>query len=529
MKKGLKMLVLGACIAFGVFGVFACGGGSKGGGNDCVYYLAGKSLGTAFPNVWYEKYTAISDIPDTIHFSAGATANTYTLTIDLYKSDQFCILTVGKGWTGQIGGDKVSPLSENMTDQLSSQDNGNGGRNFYCGVAGNYTITLDQSSETPVVTYVRNGDPIKAIHVDWNYYIKGEKVTAGTTRYTDYVKFKANTDKNEYTLEIGLQADDKITFPSIMVEDNDQKPEYTSADFTLSADSAAVIEAESATAEGATEPTPTGKYKIKGGVGTYKFTITEDENDARTLKVEKKAETVPEYDYYVVTAGDDPNQALNFTYIRMSSENGKFTADVDLEDEGFLEVAVIKKDQQANDKNKVFSITTAYADSTYISNQINMSSGSWIATAADTFTVTIDPVSLITKVQGENDAVVWSVSVWGIGGGWNSASETKDATVVSNQATVEFTLELTATDGFQFRVNRKGGNGNDTKYVDGRIVGDTEHPGTITKPDNTFTYNTTGGDTNLKCSVAGSYKFTLTLDADGYVTAIAIVAVTAAQ
>lgn len=537
MKKWTKILAVGACCALGALGMVACGDpddkpSGGGGGNNCVYYLAGASLGNIFDvevdgetvsRDWYPDYAKVGDIPESIHFTQKSN-NVYELTANLYKSDAFAILTAGQTWTGQIGGDKLDPLTENEADPISSQDNGNGGRNFYVGVAGNYTLTLNTSSGTPVVTYVRNGDPTVAIHVDYNYYIKGDKVTAGNTMYVGYTQFAANSTKDQYTLEIGMQENDKFTFATIMEQDDSQRPEKKSGDFTLATDAetAAAIEVEM-TGEGE-EETATGKFKIKGGTGTYEFKIVEDAEDNLTLSAKKKADTLPEYDYYVI--GKDPasEDDLDIAYTKMTlnTETNLYTLTTDLAIGDFVELCVVPKGTAADKiaENIKFAIGKDYATTEYISNQLDTAGGNWVATAADTFTVTIDPVSMIVTVKGENDALIYKVELWGsMIENWAEAAASAELTYVDGKSTtVEFVQALEAGNAFQFRTSQKG----DSKvihYADMRIPTNEGHTGVLDLETGCFDAEAEG---NIVCTADGSYRMTVTLDGDGYVVGIKI-------
>lgn len=542
MKKWTKILAVGACCALGALGMVACGDPDEkpsggGGGNNCVYYLAGASLGNIFDvevdgetvsRDWYPDYAKVGDIPESIHFTQKSN-NVYELTANLYKSDAFAILTAGQTWTGQIGGDKLDPLTENEADPISSQDNGNGGRNFYVGVAGNYTLTLNTSSGTPVVTYVRNGDPTVAIHVDYNYYIKGDKVTAGNSMYVGYTQFAANSTKDQYTLEIGMQENDKFTFATIMEQDDSQRPEKKSGDFTLATDAetAAAIEVEM-TGEGE-EQTATGKFKIKGGTGTYEFKIVEDAEDNLTLSAKKKAATLPEYDYYVI--GKDPTSEddleIAYTKMTLDTETGLYKLSTNLAIGDFVELCVVPKgtagDKDTIAENIKFAIGKDYATTEYISNQLDTSGGNWVATAADTFTVTIDPVSMIVTVKGENDALIYKVELWGsMIKDWAEAAASAELTYVDETATtVEFVQALKADQEFQFRTSQKG----DSKviqYADMRITSNTDHPGRLDLEEGCFNIADAGQEKSIKCLADGSYRMTVTLDGDGFVVGIKI-------
>ncbi len=555
MKKLLTTLLAATMALTAVGGLVACGGddtsgggGGGGGDNNCVYYLAGASLGTAFDveeggetvsRDWYEKYMKPSEIPESIHFSQ-VSANNYALTVDLYKSDEFGILTAGQGWTDQIGGDKLDPVTDDRTAQISSQDNGVGGRNFHVGVSGNYTVKLNMTGGTPVVTYVRNGDPINAIHVDYDYFIKGDKVTAGTTMYVDYTKFKANDAKDEYTLEIGMQENDAFTFATIMEQDNAQKPERTSADFTLATDdkTKAAIELEKKPGEGENaEEKETGKFKIKGGTGTYVFKIKEDAEDKLTLSVEKKSDNVPAYDYYVVSPSKvEGASPFDFAYSQMTlnAETGAYEKNLDLAYDAkkggdWVQVIAVAAGTEEVDTEKAkFVMTTAYASQEYFSDQVNMASDNWVVTASDTFNISIDPVSMIVTVKGQNDALTYNVELWGgMIKDWASAAasaevkETKDDTPMTTTfyCTIEKDVE------FQFRTNQKGSS-NVIQYADGRITVNEEHPGTIHVDAEEFSYGAPDSLGNLKCLKTGMYKISVTIDTQGYVTDITIADVT---
>lgn len=557
MKKLLTTILAATMAVSAVGALVACGddttgggGGGGGGANNCVYYLAGSSLGGAL-NLgeegddgvkanWYNGFMTAAEVPDNIHFSAKAGANNvYELTIDLYKSDEFGILTVAKGWGDQIGGDKLSPLTDDITANISSQDNGVGGRNFHVGVAGNYTITLDTNNDAIAVSYVRNGEPTVAIHVDYDYYIKGGKVSGGNTMYVDYTKFTPNTAKDEYTLEIGMQENDTFTFATIMEQDNSQKPERTSADFTLATDAntAAAIELEMKAGEGDNaEDVPTGKFKIKGGTGTYAFKIKEDAEDKLTLSVEKKADTVPAYDYYLVTGdkseGKNPTFDYVYTKMTLNAETGEYQIAKNLVYDSkaggdWVQVIVVPQGAATADvtiDKAKFSIGTEYASQEYFSDQIDASGATWVATATDDFTVSIDPASMIVTVKGNHDALTYNVGLWGgMIKDWATAAveaeikETKDETPM----TTTFVYTIQENTEFQFRTNMKG-NSKVIQYADGRITVNTEHPGTVNVDAEKFSYGTTDQDGNFKCLQTGTYKIKVTIDNEGYVTNITI-------
>lgn len=532
MKKWTKILAIGTCLALGATGMVACGdpdnkkpGGD--GANNCVYYLAGASLGAIFDveengatvsRDWYEKYMKASEVPDAIHFAPKAgEKNVWTLTGNFYKSDNFGILTVGEGWGGQMGANILDPQSENAADPLHAAPGGGNVPNIECGVAGNYTLTLNTAdASNPVLTYVRNGDPTVAIHVDYDYYIKGAAVSGGNTMYVDYLKFAGNEAKDTYTLTIGMQENDKFTFASIMEQDNSQKPEFKSGDFTLDtgAATAAAIEVEKAAGEGAEEE-PTGNFKIKGGTGTYQFTITEDADNKLTLKAEKTSDEVPAYDYYIVMADKTkPGDITAVAYEKMTlnATTGKYEIEKTLVKDDWVELAVVPAGTAADKigDNVKYSVRTEYATPDYLSDQLDVSGGNWVMTnESDTFTITLDPTSMIVKLQGAHDTVTYNVFVYGnlSGSGW--VDHEKAEVKIKGEAPYKGTIvqELAVGDEFGIRTLKKGSDTQIGWGSNGNVTGD--HAGL-------------GTEGNFKATEAGTYTFVVTIDEEGNITDITV-------
>lgn len=567
MKKK-AILAVGLCLAVGLtgMGLSACGGkgGNPGGdGEKSKYYLAGQSLGTLFGGTWdettetggdwYSGYLTAAEIPDAIAFKTTATANTYKLTVDLYKGDNFGVLTAGEGWNGQMGGKtgdercELDPYTADKTAQLYGAPGGGNTENIMVGVAGNYTLTLavdPANANNNKITYVRNGDPTVEIHVDYNYWIKGDKVTQGTDLRVAYNQFTANDAKDTYELVIGMQENDQFTFLDQMIEDESSKKEQKSDAITLATDAGTTAAIEKADAEDAENPT--GKFKIKDGTGTYKFTLTEDAENNLTLKAEKTAETVPQYDFYLKDnrEGDtrmqkrqvklefDDGIGLYKTTLQMNKSTANPAADPADPTTAYLpgvasafELSAVPTpqtpyaDEAAIRAAEKFAITTAYKDD-YVSNQISTQGGSWLftETTTDTVTITVDPVSMMVRAQGENDAVFYAAYLKGDIGGTGGGSP-----VVSTPALSEVNGKWTGAFSYTFEEDdlNKGFGIVTYNYYDANKaqISFVKEEGYNCADGYDFDVCaqvvTDSGSGNMTITEAGTYEFAFVIDEDG--------------
>lgn len=168
MKKVQKLLTLGLCLALGAGALVACGDKDGGGdgyseGDLTSYWMAGKIKGV---DGWDETdgTTGENLVQDAVRFTRSAEDSVYTLTLDLWKDDQFKIRYLGRGWDdagGQLNASNNFDEETNgdTTNGIAGEaGDGLGGKNFECYKEGNYTVTIDATGDTPMVTWVRNGD-----------------------------------------------------------------------------------------------------------------------------------------------------------------------------------------------------------------------------------------------------------------------------------------------------------------------------------------------------------------------------------
>ncbi|MCM1368460.1 MAG: Ig-like domain-containing protein [Roseburia sp.] len=168
MKKVQKLLTLGLCLALGAGALVACNK-DKGGSGDGLsegdlsnYWLAGKVKGV---DGWDEQDAEGNNlVSDSMRFVRSAENGVYTLTLDLWKDDQFKIRYLGRGWDDEGG-------QMNATSHFDEDNNGDtvngiagqegeglGGKNFQVYKEGKYTVTINTTGDTPMVTWVRDGD-----------------------------------------------------------------------------------------------------------------------------------------------------------------------------------------------------------------------------------------------------------------------------------------------------------------------------------------------------------------------------------
>lgn len=169
MKKGKIALAVGLSLAVGLTGasLVACTS-NEGGSSLSPYYLAGSSVGGLMKEVqdtgWYNGYTSNDNVPTGINFKpVDGEDNTYTLTAMLYTGDEFQILTIDKGWGGQMGYEVLDPDNEHLG--LVEKPGGGTNSNFKVGEgkSGTYTLTLkfDEEGKNPKLSYSRTDEYTK--------------------------------------------------------------------------------------------------------------------------------------------------------------------------------------------------------------------------------------------------------------------------------------------------------------------------------------------------------------------------------
>lgn len=487
-----------------------------------TWYLAGTSLSDIFADSgdWADGVgTGANEVPFTpetvpasVKLEKSATkGNEFSITHDFYKGDQFQILNTDEGWDGQLGygyinADQYSAeTTANMYGVANPYDGSMTKSNITIGVSGNYTITLavDADGKLTEFTYVRNGDA-EELPVEFNYFIKGEKVTAWQNMLVDYTQFETE-DSTVYTREMGMYANDHFMFLATQIGDTENTVINCGVTaFTLSddADTAAAIEIDN------------GNFKIKAGNGTYAFTITEAADGGRTLAAEKTAETFPEYDFYVKgSIGGDTDWAERTP---MTLENGVYVLkDVAIAKDEQFQITVTEPgvEPATGVEKDAYSITNKYAKASEMSNQIDFTNefNNFIALAADTFTIKIDPVTMLVTVEGENDTITWVTSIYGSFAGNTNWADGASVNILSDGTlTGSVTKELAVGDTFGFRTCK---NGSQIGWFNASNDGWTGCAGLT-------------GTGNITVETAGTYKFDFVITAEGAITSVTASVVT---
>lgn len=254
MKKVQKLLTLGLCLALGAGALVACG--NKGGGSGdgyaegdlTDYYIVGTIKGGYATDAnWNEKDAeGNSLVTDAIRFVRSAESGVYTLTLDLWKENQFKIRYIGRGWDDEGGQLNASNNfdEENNGDTTNGiageQGDGLGGKNFECYKEGQYTVTINANGDVPMVTWVRDGDatekaPILATDVTLKdaesqvvssiTLTVGETLQLAATVTPDTTTNKAVTYTSSNTDCFTVSATGLVTAVAVPEAEGDEEPE----------------------------------------------------------------------------------------------------------------------------------------------------------------------------------------------------------------------------------------------------------------------------------------------------------------
>lgn len=172
MKKRKIALALGLCTVVGLsaVGLAACGEKPAKPGSKSEYYIVGLSSSDIFGGEldWGKQHKdTVAEIPDAVNFKTTKTSNVYELTVDLYENDEFQIVIAGKGWTGQMGYEVLA--SDQQADGVIEIPGGGTNSNFKLDKDGRYTFTLTVNGEgANKVTYTRTDDQAKLPRVVLN-------------------------------------------------------------------------------------------------------------------------------------------------------------------------------------------------------------------------------------------------------------------------------------------------------------------------------------------------------------------------
>ena len=190
MKKRKAALAVGLSLAIGFcsIGLAACGGddnkttGGGGGGTTVTHkpgdrsdwYAAGSFKAADYADATgFKTYKTLDAMPKAMSLLYTDTENQYTITLSLYKEDEFKVIKVGSEnpWSPKITGDL---LDESITDGFIT---GGGGMdesdwNFQCNKDGKYTFTFKIGGGKTSVTYTRDADipalpkPVESIELN---------------------------------------------------------------------------------------------------------------------------------------------------------------------------------------------------------------------------------------------------------------------------------------------------------------------------------------------------------------------------
>lgn len=496
---------------------------------DETYYLAGDSKSDLFNGgSWKGDYTA-ANVPAGIKLVKSADkGNEFSITLNMYKSDKFQILPASKGWGGQIGHGYMSPeqrtsdVNNAFYGQATPYSDGSKTSNIVCGKSGNYTLTLkvDKDNKLTEFSYTYNG-AAAALGATYNFYMQGEQLNDWNTKALDYTKF-TTTDNINYELTIGMKKGDMFLLNGISSTNKQGQWGPEGGDAVLAAD---------AKTTAAVDIVANKNFRIKDDTaaadanktGTYKFKL-KLENEVLTVSAEKLNDTLPTYDYYV-KVGDNAEQAMTlvtndlYPYAQVESltlaQNDKF---------------VILAKQNGTLK---YTINADYAYGRLVSPKIKLdeSDKKFAVKTADTFTVRIHPHSMYVTVKGNTDtAIVYGVYAKGKMNDWGKIEKKQDTDKIitadhkvaftgeytNNEMTKELSLVLNVGDDFMFiSYNTADEKYGQVHYANGYFV-----TGDAIKS----TTNANGGlegVQNLKCLVAGTYKFTITINKYGRLKSIA--------
>ncbi len=492
--------------------------------DDHTWYIVGESVSDLFKEVGWTAQTDASAIPDKNLMKVDATQkNLFTITADFYVGDKFQILNTADGWSGQIGYGYMNVdqySADNSSDMFLSASLSDDTKkaNIAVGKSGNYTVKLyvDTAGVLTEIAFVRNGDAAP-LPVDYNYYIKGAKVTGWANMLVDYTMF-ATEDKANYTLTIGLQDGDQFMFLATQIGDTTEKTHnFNTENVVLADDNDTKAAFETKTK---TDGSMQSNFYVKGGTGTYELKLAEPASDGKvTLSAKKTSEEVPAYDFYLKgSIGGDTDWA-NRTKLTYNDTTKMYELkDVSIAKDDEFQITVTKAGvapATGMDKDALL-ITAEYANGGAMSNQIDTSKTNFKKTTdgTDTFTISVDPVSMRVSVEGTKDIVTYAVNIHGaFNGGTDSwadgATEEVTQKADGSALTVTITKALKANDQFGFSVYKK--NDNVTKSSQICWVSSDK----LTACDG---LDATSG--NVKCTADGTYTFTINLGNDGKISSI---------
>ena len=588
-KKKIALAVgLSLTLGFCSIGLAACGGDNKGngggggGGNNpkpgdkSDWYIAGalqdptydaKEGGSHF---WKgDKIMTTNDVYDAFSFRYTETADQYTLTINLYKNDEFNINKVGGSWLSQKGDDLLGP-----TDTLFVSTTGGGAvGNIKVTQDGKYTITLSfDDAEVATLTYERVADvpalPVDVEKVELNRYSVVLELGVTPTFQLDVTITPANADEK-----------DNITFTSsdptvASVDEHGLITAHKKGTATISVECGGKYSEDcTVTVLNEGEGIPAESVELNKTETTLKIghitekleatalpaittdtaawessdpTVATVDNEGNITAVKPGTATITvKYgtgenapsDECVVTILDEYFLAGSLSAIEDAGHfNANFktaVADVafvqDAEDENVYKLTGITLNKRDEFKVVFASMDGSSWNGALGAAKVDEASktagyvgGTDNITVLDSgiYTITLDlssdtPVSLeMTKDLPE--PAVQSVKV-GIYGGFNGWSFTDiEATKQGDNFVAVFDdVEVTAAGEFQFRASVDGGA---TVYIDNRF--NLADQPKLDNFDSVDGVSSGTGNGNYQFTAAGTYKFTVTFNADGDLVSI---------
>lgn len=522
-----------------------------------------------------------AQIPDTIALWKTNKANTYAIKVDLYSGDAFQILVAGdenNGWGGQMGADVIKP-TPTESDPFGDRPGGGANSDMYVRQDGNYTIVLKvDAKKGNTVTYTRNGNAA-ALPTQYNYWVMGENITNGKAMYNELTTFTTDNKKLVYTTTVNLKEDEKISILEAAVSAGNNGTNIVNA--TLGSN-VTVLTAIPATQEDETpvegegeeggeqggeegeDPTPAPEgpvYQYQAtAAGSYTITITETDNvnpetnEVTTTRVitATKADTI-EYEFKLRSSayGDELMEENEFEFL-LDNETGKYVLQFSVPDPRFggqapdtyepgdplvfakdttIEIDVVKAGGSAIGNNGKIEYTL---DSGFVAPWAEMSYGidytSYTIKEAGEYTITIDPDSFEVKVtredEGEHAYRVYAHGSYSGASGWADNKVSGLATWFDEEGETGETyviLDLKAGDEFGFRTYYAADYGK-TGQLDWASAGKV----TVTEGATAIIADVLKGAEadgvtgNFKVLADGKFMFTLTVDKDGKITAIAV-------
>lgn len=216
------------------------------------YYLAG-----GFTVANWKQVDSFAEINESLLFTAGETAGTYSLNITLNRGDQFKVLTLGQKWDGAL-------VLGDITQEEGKECFGEAGGNILCLDSAEYKLTINNKGK---ISY----EKVKEIE-DTKYDSVTIKLNKGSYDATaeagheydtwNMTEFGTATKAGEYKVEVSVEllAKDRFGFALFYGESTTQNAwigKIDNADDVAGLKNGNNIECETA--------------------GTYKFTITLNE------------------------------------------------------------------------------------------------------------------------------------------------------------------------------------------------------------------------------------------------------------